>query len=248
MADHENSVPVNISFSETTFLHSRFECHSWQVCVFKRKHPARTGGISFAGSCFSCQEPATVTGSGVDLRTGIAISIRPKRKGCFALSGNWSYIYGTRNESGRAVSGCLYIGTATSEISWEVISADGSWRQSWKPMLKLIESITEWQLMKSGPCQHHGLTTVKWRYLTFCQQRFLRSSGVFQNSYLWDMACITDGMSTLGPVVVAQQVVDPGHLHPPPIAYTICMQPATATTFLMKITWFLAGIFMYGME
>ena len=45
---------------------------------------------------------------------------------------------------------------------------------------------------------------------------FWRSSGVFQNSYLWDMACITDGMSTLGPVVVTQQVVDPGHLHPPP--------------------------------
>ena len=33
---------------------------------------------------------------------------------------------------------------------------------------------------------------------------FWRSSGVFQNSYLWDMACIADGMSTLGPVVVAQ--------------------------------------------
>ena len=45
---------------------------------------------------------------------------------------------------------------------------------------------------------------------------FWRSSGVFQNSYLRDMACIADGMSTLGPVVVTQQVVDPGHLHPPP--------------------------------
>ena len=41
-------------------------------------------------------------------------------------------------------------------------------------------------------------------------------TGVFQNSYLQDVACIADGMSTLGPVVVAQQVVDPGHLHPPP--------------------------------
>ena len=45
---------------------------------------------------------------------------------------------------------------------------------------------------------------------------FWRSSGVFQNSYLRDMACIADGMSTLGPVVVAQHVGDPGHLHPPP--------------------------------
>ena len=45
---------------------------------------------------------------------------------------------------------------------------------------------------------------------------FWRSSGVFQNSYLRDMACVAEGMSTLGPVVVAQHVVDPGHLHPPP--------------------------------
>ena len=45
---------------------------------------------------------------------------------------------------------------------------------------------------------------------------FWRSSGVFQNLYIRDMACIADGMSTLGPVVLAQQGVDPGHLHPPP--------------------------------
>ena len=45
---------------------------------------------------------------------------------------------------------------------------------------------------------------------------FWRSSGVFQNSDLCDMACVAEGMSTLGPVVVAQHVVDPGHLHPPP--------------------------------
>ena len=45
---------------------------------------------------------------------------------------------------------------------------------------------------------------------------YWRSSGVFQNSYLRDMASVADGMSTLGHVVVAQQVVDPGHLHSPP--------------------------------
>ena len=45
---------------------------------------------------------------------------------------------------------------------------------------------------------------------------FCRSSGVFQNSYLRNMACIAEGMSTLGPVVVARHVVYPGHLHPPP--------------------------------
>ena len=44
---------------------------------------------------------------------------------------------------------------------------------------------------------------------------YRRLLGVFQNSYLRDMASIADGMSTLGPVVVAQQVVDPGHLPRP---------------------------------
>ena len=52
-------------------------------------------------------------------------------------------------------------------------------------------------------------------YLIFCQLRFLEVVGS-QNSYLRDMACIVDGMSTLDPVVVAQQVVDPGHLLQPP--------------------------------
>ena len=50
---------------------------------------------------------------------------------------------------------------------------------------------------------------------------FWRSSGVFQNSYLRDMACIADGMSTLGPVEVAQQVVDPGHLLPRSHCYDV---------------------------
>ena len=45
---------------------------------------------------------------------------------------------------------------------------------------------------------------------------YWRLSGVFQNSYLRDMASIADVISTLSPVVVAQQVVDPGHLVPPP--------------------------------
>ena len=54
------------------------------------------------------------------------------------------------------------------------------------------------------------------RWIVETVEAFWRSSGVFQNSYLCDMACIAEGMSTLGPVVVAQHVVDPGHLHPPP--------------------------------
>ena len=98
-----------------------------------------------------------------------------------------------------ADSGCSFIGTAPLEISWEFISADGSWRLSKKPTLKLIGSTTELQHMRSEPCQHHGVLEV------------VRSLPEFLS-----MACIADGMSMLGPVVVAQQVVDLGHLLPPP--------------------------------
>ena len=53
---------------------------------------------------------------------------------------------------------------------------------------------------------------------------FWRSSGVFQNSYLRDIACIADGMSTLGPV---GRTTSSGSRisSPTSIAYTICMQP-----------------------
>ena len=44
---------------------------------------------------------------------------------------------------------------------------------------------------------------------------FWRSPGVFQNHYLRDMASIADGMSTLGPVVVAQQVITQSSRPPP---------------------------------
>ena len=74
MADHDNSVPVNFGFGETTFIPSRFECRSMQVCVFERKHPASTDGISVTGSSVSCQEPATVAGSAMDLRAGYSAS------------------------------------------------------------------------------------------------------------------------------------------------------------------------------
>ena len=45
---------------------------------------------------------------------------------------------------------------------------------------------------------------------------FWKSSRVFQNAYLRDMASITQGMATLGLVVVVQHAVASGPLHPPP--------------------------------
>ena len=80
MADHENSVPVSFGFIETTFLHSRFECRSRQVCAFERKHPVSTDGISFADG----QDPAAVAGPAMDLHTGYSPS-QPVRSGTDAL-------------------------------------------------------------------------------------------------------------------------------------------------------------------
>ena len=54
---------------------------------------------------------------------------------------------------------------------------------------------------------------------------FWRSSGVFRNSYLRDMACIAEGMSILGPVVGRTTSSGSRTSSPSSIAYTICMQP-----------------------
>ena len=107
------------------------------------------------------------------------------------------------------VNGCLFIGIATSEISWIMETDKEAYTQADPEFDQVIaHSVRALSASWAFNCQlalSDILSAAVWR-----------SSGVFQNSYLRDMACIADGMSTLGPVVVAQQVVDPGHLHPPP--------------------------------
>ena len=73
---------------------------------------------------------------------------------------------------GWAVSECSFTGTAASGISWGATLADGSWRLSRKPTLKLFVSTTVWQRMRSERFQLHGHTTVRWLYLTSCQRHF----------------------------------------------------------------------------
>ena len=103
MADYENSVPVSFGFGEMKFISSCFECHSRQVCVFERKHPASTDGISVTRSRVSCQKPATVAGSAMDLRAGYCTSqpiwIGTDALPCQAIV-RQSCIYGIRSESG----------------------------------------------------------------------------------------------------------------------------------------------------
>ena len=111
---------ISFDFGEMTFM----------LWSFERKHPASTDGMYL---CYRKQGFLPRTSYLCRLRNGspcrvLLISTHLKRNGCFALSGNWSSIYGTRNESGGADRSCSFIGTAPSKTSWEVISADGSWR------------------------------------------------------------------------------------------------------------------------
>ena len=113
------------------------------------------------------------------------------------------------------VNVCSFIGMVTLQISWEVVSADGDCQKAYT---QADHADREYDRVTAHEVR---ALSASWAYN--CQvalpdilsAAFWRSSGVFQNSYLRDMACIADGMSTLGPVVVAQQVVDPGHLHSP---------------------------------
>ena len=78
--------------------------------------------------------------------------------------------------------------------SWSRLwPCDGTWGQS---------PVSIMSLQLSGGLTWHPVLEVIWGLPEFVLTR--------------DMACIADGMSTLGPVVVAQHVVDLGHLHPPP--------------------------------
>ena len=213
-------------------------------CVFSRGATQWQLVVS-ARTWFPCEESTTVTGSGVDHRTGDRPS-QPLRSGEDAVSCQAAKTLhtGLRKNPGGGVSGCLFIGIATSGISWEVTSADWSWRLSRKPTLKLIESMTEFLHMRSEHCQHHGRTTVRWPYLTSCQRRFgghLGSSRIcIYGTWLVSlMACLLWVQWWSHSKLWIQDIFTLHHsLHD--------LYAATATAFLMKITWFLGGIFMYG--
>ena len=76
----------------------------------------------------------------------------------------------------------LYLHALSVAPGWCVFSRGNTQRQLVVSLLPeagflaknqlLIGSITKLQHMRSEPCQPHGLTTVRWRHLTFCQLRF----------------------------------------------------------------------------
>ena len=214
MADHQKCVPASIGFDETALISARIECLGRQVCFLERSHPATTCGISFAGTWFPCKE-SNVTGSGVDHRTGIA-HLNPSEAERMLCPVRQLKLYIRDSER-------IWGGRQRMFVHWNLNIRDimrchiSRW---------IVENVKE--AYTQADRYYDRVTAHKVRALSAswaynCQvalpdilsTAFWRSSGVFQNSYLGDMAYIADGMSTLGPVVVAQQVVDPGHLHPP---------------------------------
>ena len=214
-------VPVSIGFGKTALVPARIEYSAWQMSVRERKHSTSTCGISTSGTWLPGEESATDAGPWMDHGTWD----RPLESD------------GTgANVMSRAAAEALHTG-----LGKNLGGVWGVWRQRmfihWNRSIRDImrSHISRWivetvkEAYTQADRQYDRVTahevqalSASWTYN--CQvalpdilsAAFWRSSGVFQNLFLRDMACIADGMSTLGPVVVAQQVVDPGHHHPPP--------------------------------
>ena len=208
-------VPVSIGFGKTALVPARIEYSARQMCVHQRKHTATTCGISVAGTWFPSEESATDPGPWMDHRARDC-PLESDGSGENAVSRETVEALHTglwKNPRGPSA----YVHT----LQWQ---HQGYHEEPHKPMDRgdCQGSLhSSWSRVRSCDCTCGQSLSASWAYK--CQvalpdilsAAFWRSSGVFQNSYLRDMACIADGMSTLGPVVVAQQVVDPGHLHPP---------------------------------
>ena len=100
--------------------------------------------------------------------------------------------------------------------------------------------------MRSEHCQLHGRTIVRWLYLTSCQRLFwgLLESSRTCTCATWSVllrACRHWVQWWSHNTSWIQDIFT--HLHSLHDLYA-----ATATTFLMKNIWLLAGIFMYGKE
>ena len=221
MADAQMFVPVSIGFGKTALVPARFEYSAWQMCVRERKHSTSTCGISTSGTWLPGEESATDAGPWMDHSTGDC-SLESDGTGANVMS--------------RSTTEALHPG-----LGKHPGGGGGGRRQRmfihWNRSIRDImrSHISRWimETVKEAYTQAdrqfdrvtaHEVRALSASWAYNCQvalpdilaAAFWRSSGVFQNSYLRDMACVAEGMSTLGPVVVAQHVVDPGHLHPPP--------------------------------
>ena len=216
MADAQMFVPVSIGFGKTALVPARVEYSAWQMCVRERKHSTSTCGISTSGTWLPGEESATDAGPWMDHGTGDC-SLESDGTGANVMS--------------RSTTEALHPGLGKHPggrqrmfIHWNCSIRDimRSHISRW-----IVETVKEAYTQADRQFDRvtaHEVRALSASWAYNCQvalpdilaAAFWRSSGVFQNSYLRDMACVAEGMSTLGPVVVAQHVVDPGHFHPPP--------------------------------
>ena len=216
MADNENSVPVSFGFSAATIIHPCSQCRAWQMCVWKRKCPVPTGVLVIGSRIFG-QEPTSVPSSRMDIHSGYCTS-QSVRTIKDAVSGQTTQALpmGYGKDPGGRQRLFIHWNRAIRDIMRSHIS-------KW-----IVETVKEAYTRADRDYEDqvtaHEVRALSASWAYNCQvalpdilsAAFWRLSGVFQNSYLRDMASIADGMSTLGPLVVAQHVVDPGHLLPPP--------------------------------
>ena len=236
-------VPVSIGFDETALVPARIEYSAWQMCVRERKLSTSTCGISTSGTWLPGEESANDAGPWMDHGTWDC-SLEPERM-----------LYPVRQLK-------LYI--QDSEI------IQGGWRQRmfihWNRSIREImrSHISRWivETVKETYTQAdrqydqvtahevrallHGRTTVRWLYLTSCQRLFGGHLGSSRTRTwaTWPVllrACRHWVQWWSHNTSWIQDIFT--HLHSLHDLYA-----ATAMTFLMKNTWLLAGIFMYGTE
>ena len=209
-------VPVSIGFGKTALVPAHIEYSAWQMCVCLRKHATTTCGISTAGTWFSYEESATDTGPEWITVPRIAYlnPTEPERMLC-PVRQLKLYIWDSERIWGGA---SVYVHTLEPQHQGYHESHISRWivetvKEAYTQADRQYDRVTSHEVQAISASWAYNCLVALPDILAVA---FWRSSGVFQNSYQRDMACVAEGMSTLGPAVVAQHVVDPGHLHPPP--------------------------------
>ena len=222
--------PISIIYGNTSIEYS-----AWQMCVRDRKHSTSTWGISTSGAWLPGEEsaPEWITVPGIAhlnpmepermLHTGL-------RKNPGGLSAHVHTLelqhqrYHEEPHKPMDRGDCQ----GSQHSSWSSVRpCDSAWGPS-------VFSFMGVQL--SGGSTWHpvsGILEVIWGLPEFVPVR--------HGLYCWGHV---DTGSSGGCTTRSGSRAS----SPTSIAYTICVYAATATTFLMKITWLLAGIFMYGAE
>ena len=173
-------VPVSIGFGKTALVPACIECRARQMCVHQRKHTATTCGISNAGTWSPSEESATDPGPWMDHRARDC-PLESDRSGETAVSRETVEALHTglgKNPGGRQHM-FMHCNRNIRDIMrshisrWIVETVKKAYTQA-DPEYDRVTAheVRAFQL--------HGRTTVRWPYLTSCQQRFGGHLGSFR--------------------------------------------------------------------